>query len=229
MSIEALNNQNENLFQENLYELKNQIIQWQQKDKEKKESKKVPWKFEYIWNKKDKEGRSWKFYSYTFVQWGTLEWVINKRTGTHDLSFDNFCDKDWNKTKKEKFKKWETVYIKIPNIDIINPTPEMNSDEIMWLSKEKLHQIYSSYDRMITHQDKNWFYIIINKKKLYFTAGKDLQNNRTYIDINAGEGDNYISIWKKNWNKIMWVYLDDVGNIYKWNLKYENGSLQPKK
>ena len=87
-----------------------------------------------------------------------------------------------------------------------------------------------------TYKDNNWEYIIVNlknqKRKLYYTLGKPLKDGHTYISVDSV--DNYnICIWRKVWDKIVWVYANiennNAKNIYKWNLTYKNGELQPKK
>ena len=197
--------------------------------KEQKEAKKTPWNFEYIENKKDKQNRNRKFYRYTLMQRGTSLWIINKRKEKmwkDNITLDNFCDINWNKIKKELFNTWEQVYIKIPNTDIIDPTPEMSSNEIWNISKNNLNKIFSNIDTFINHEDKNWKYIVINNRKLYYTLWKALNDNRTYIYID--EAEMCISIWKKSWDKINWVYLQQGDNTYyKWNLKYNNWTLMP--
>lgn len=220
-TIETLNK--EHSFSQELSNLQMNII------KEQKEAQKKPWKFEYIGNKKDRQNRNRKFYSYTLVQgWASL-WIIEKRKEQmwkDNITLDNFCDTNWNKIKKEHFNKWEQVYIKIPNTDIIDSTPEMTSNEIMNISKNTLNKIFSNINNSINHEDKNWKYIIINNKKLYYTLWKALNDNRTYIDID--ETDMSISIGRKSWNKINWIFLQQLDNIYyKWNLKYKNWALMP--
>lgn len=119
--------------------------------------------------------------------------------------------------------------------ETINSTPEMNENEIKQLTGPQLHDIYLQSEWK-TYKDNNWEYIIVNlknqKRKLYYTLGKSLKDGHTYISIDSI--DNYnISIWRKVWDKIVWIYADiennNAKNIYKWNLTYKNGEFQPKK
>ena len=119
--------------------------------------------------------------------------------------------------------------------ETINSTPEMNENEIKHLTGSQLHDIFLQSEWK-TYKDNNWEYIVINlnnkKRKLYYTLGKPLKDGHTYISIDSI--DNYnISIWRKVWDKIVWIYADiennNAKNIYKWNLTYKNGELQPKK
>ena len=119
--------------------------------------------------------------------------------------------------------------------ETINSTPEMNENEIKQLTGPQLHDIYLQSEWK-TYKDNNWEYIIVNlknqKRKLYYTLGKPLKDGHTYISVDSV--DNYnICIWRKVWDKIVWVYANiennNAKNIYKWNLTYKNGELQPKK
>jgi len=119
--------------------------------------------------------------------------------------------------------------------ETINSTPEMNESEIKQLTGPQLHDIFLQSEWK-TYKDNNWEYIVINlnnkKRKLYYTLGKPLKDGHTYISVDSV--DNYnICIWRKVWDKIVWVYANiennNAKNIYKWNLTYKNGELQPKK
>ena len=119
--------------------------------------------------------------------------------------------------------------------ETINSTPEMNENEIKQLTGSQLHNIFLQSEWK-TYKDNNWEYIIVNlknqKRKLYYTLGKPLKDGHTYISVDSV--DNYnICIWRKVWDKIVWVYANiennNAKNIYKWNLTYKNGELQPKK
>lgn len=119
--------------------------------------------------------------------------------------------------------------------ETINSTPEMNESEIKQLTGSQLHDIFLQSEWK-TYKDNNWEYIVINlnnkKRKLYYTLGKPLKDGHTYISVDSVE--NYsISIWRKSWDKIIWIYADiennNAKNIHKWNLTYKNGEFQPKK
>ena len=311
MSVETLNNSNEDLIQERLKELKEQIKPWivkfenESKDKKyniysytlvqwwtkwwiknkyikqiwpriewtqftdknwneikkdkfdawervflrvpkkketinQKEKKNTPWKVEYIWNKKDKQNRNWKFYSYTFTQWGNIWWAMNKFDSQlwKDTRYERYCDINWNKLKKEWFNKWETIYYKEPNTDIIDPTPEMNLNEIMKMSDNDISQflIDGSYEKLHknTHSDEKGTYKIINWKKLYITTHIIeynilwLNDNTSYIDLDiTWDGDTSpesICICRKIWNKLSWIYYDWAKDwkwkpvVYRWDI-----------
>ena len=120
--------------------------------------------------------------------------------------------------------------------DVVNSVPEMSESEIKQLNKSQLYEIFLQSERK-TYKDNNWEFIIVNlknqKRKLYYTLGKPLKNGLTYIAMDTID-DFHISIWKKNKDKIIWVYAkieDDssIKNIHKWNLTYKNGDLLPEK
>ena len=206
-----------------------------------KERKNTPWKIEYIWNKKDKQNRNWKFYSYTFAQWWNIWGAMNKFDSQlwKDTRYERYCDMNWNKLKKEWFNKWETIYYKEPNTDIIDPTPEMTINEIMKISDNNLYQIVEFEDwtllnkvNYIRHCDRKWRYIIINGKKLYYghSFQSDLKENTPYIEIQGHEGFvDAISIFVKKWGKYQWVITTDP--VYRWELYYDRDYnwLEPKK
>ncbi len=199
--------------------------------KEKNESQKTPWKFEYVRNTKDKDNRNWKVYRYTFSEWGTLWWVSNKRDAKMWISLAEvqpykFCDANWNELKKKRFNKWETVYIKIANADIIDPTPEMSKEEIMKISDNDLIELNNYYHNnryKIWHKDKLWHFIKLNNKKLYLEYSNP-QHNWSYIYLGWWDGLRTISIYRKTWNKYQWIYYDTDSstNVYRWELKYNS-------
>ena len=118
---------------------------------------------------------------------------------------------------------------------VVNSVPEINENEIKQLNKSQLYEIFLQSEWKSYH-DKNWEYILIKyknqKRKLYYTLGQPLKNGHTYIAVDTID-DFHISIWKKVWDKIVWVYAEIEGNntknIYKWNLKYKNGDFKPEK
>ena len=121
--------------------------------------------------------------------------------------------------------------------EVVDSVPEMSENEIKQLNKSQLYEIFSQSEWK-SYKDQNWdYYILINyknqKRKLYYTLGKNLKNGHTYISIDSV--DNYhISIWRKDWSKIVWIYAE-IGNsniaenIYRWELTYKNGDFRPKK
>lgn len=119
--------------------------------------------------------------------------------------------------------------------ETINSIPEMNEDEIKQLTGSQLYNIFLQSEWK-TYKDNNWEYIIVNlknqKRKLYYTLGQPLKDGHTYISVDSIENFN-ISIWRKSWDKIVWIYADiennNAKNIHKWNLTYKNGEFQPKK
>ena len=120
--------------------------------------------------------------------------------------------------------------------EVVNSVPEMTENEIKQLNVTELHNILSQSEWK-TYKDNNWEYIIVNhknlKRKLYYTLWKPLKNGHTYIAVDTID-DYHISIWRKTWDKIIWVYAkieDDnsIKSIHKWNLTYKNGDLLPQK
>ena len=119
--------------------------------------------------------------------------------------------------------------------ETLNSVPEMNENEIKQLTGSQLYKIFLQSEWKSYH-DKNWECILVDfknqKRKLYYTLGQPLKNGHTYISMDTIENFN-ISIWKKVWDKVVWVYAEidynNAKNIYKWNLTYKNGEFRPKK
>lgn len=117
----------------------------------------------------------------------------------------------------------------------LNSTPEMNENEIKQLNGTELYNIFLQSEGK-TYKDNNWEFVVVNhknqKRKLYYTLGQPLKNGHTYVSIDSVE-NYYISIWRKVWDKVVWVYAEiesnSAKNIHKWNLIYKNGEFQPKK
>ena len=117
----------------------------------------------------------------------------------------------------------------------LNSIPEMNENEIKQLNGAELYNIFLQSEGK-TYKDNNWEFVIVNhknqKRKLYYTLGQPLKNGHTYVSIDSVE-NYYISIWRKVWDKVVWVYAEiesnSAKNIHKWNLTYKNGEFQPKK
>lgn len=207
---------------------------------------------EFVKNYKDTENKDWKIYKYTFIQWGNLEWVkdkYDKQIGVKDwhimLHYINvpiyLCNTNWDKLSKSHFDKGETIYFKVPNVDIVNTTPEMNINDIMNLSDNDITWIYDDYASLTKspnrHIDKNWTFIIVNNKKIYEQwGGKNYISNRTYISIEAHETITNIyniSIRRKEWNNISWIFYEwdgwDYDSPYRWKLEIsEEGLAYPK-
>ena len=108
-------------------------------------------------------------------------------------------------------------------------------NEIKQLNGTELYNIFLQSEGK-TYKDNNWEFVIVNhknqKRKLYYTLGQPLKNGHTYVSIDSVE-NYYISIWRKVWDKVVWVYAEigsnSAKNIHKWNLTYKNGEFQPKK
>lgn len=125
--------------------------------------------------------------------------------------------------------------------EVVNSVPEMTENEIQQLNVTELHNILSQSEWK-TYKDNTWEYIIVNhknlKRKLYYTLWKPLKDGHTYIAVDT-INDPHISIWKKTWERITWVYAkigytktendSSIQNIHKWNLTYKNGDFLPKK
>lgn len=205
--------------------------------KEKNEYNHTPWKFEYIRNTKDNENRNWKVYSYTFSQWGNLHWVSDKRksqmwSDLNEIQPYKFCDEIWNTIKKywKHFNKWETIYLRIPNTDIIDPTPEMSKEEIMKISDNDLIELDYYYHRnrdKLYHKDKLWNFLKLNNKKIYWNIYDNNKPQRDWAYINIAWSSEYrtIAIYRKTWNKLQWVFYnncDEVQGVYRWELKWLN-------
>ena len=224
----------------NWYEIKKDIFNaWEivyLRVPKNKETKGIPGKIEYIGDKQDDLNRNWKYYSYTFVEWWTLGWVRNK---WYSQKWDNenyfeFCDQNWNKLEDERFGKWETIFIKIPNKDIIDPTPEITIDEIMKMSDNDLHQLFddlvewanwwgkNNTKDFLYHVDQKWEYFIINGKKIYWhpRSLEDVDNDTpyfTFLELEAPWNVYDLAMWIKNGDDYKWVFCD-YDKVYRWKL-----------
>lgn len=115
-------------------------------------------------------------------------------------------------------------------IDYTNPTPEMNTKEIMSLSNEEIINIISKFindrEKGFDHKDKNWMYTIINGKKVYLCDNEHLpERNWTYIRYEFNRTW-YFSLFTKEWNKYRWIYYNDEDRydnkkIHKWKLTFK--------
>lgn len=200
----------------------------------------IPGKVQFVRDSKDKENKDRKVYKYTFAKWGNLEWVMNKvneqinRTSRHPIKF---CDENLKELSKKNFNKWETVYIKVPNLDVVNNLPEMNIDEIMNLSDNDIIQIMNDLSdceekNINEFYDKKWTFRIIYGKKFYLEdRSNGIKSNTTYLYFEAHESIHNIyniALARKVGNTIRWVFYDWYSPIYRWNLKEKDHLLYPK-
>ena len=196
-----------------------------------KETENVPGKFKFIRNSMDKKNNSWKVYKYTFEYWWNLWWVMKKRRSQiwDEISEKNFCDENGNRLREYWFEKWETVYIKVPDWEIMDKIPEMTLDEIMALSDDDLNRVfdnlcspYSEIPQNFQFDTESWIttpYYIINNRKIYWDYG-EIEKNRAYINIEVHEADYNVynfAIYKKVWNTLRWVFFDGE-EVYRWEL-----------
>ena len=240
MPIETLDNRNNGSIQENLMKLKNSI-------QEQKESKRIPWKFEYIKSTKDSQNRNRKLYSYTFLQWWTIWWVADKRKDQMwwylSERIYTICDKNWNEIKRNRFSRWETIFIKVSNTDIIDPTPEMSLTEINKLSNNEIIWIFKQMDNFIDlrlyhdinwiidktnaniHEDKKWTFIKIKNKKLYINNIRQTWKQWAVISCNTSDQClNYIVIWIQKWSNIQGIKYERFPN--KWHKNFEKWTFK---
>jgi len=190
-----------------------------------------PWEFNFIKNMKDKKNRNWKIYSYTLKYWWSDRWIEDKyeskfREYVALLPGRNFCDKDWNVVKTNGyFDQWETVYIRVPNTDVVDSVPEMTIDDIYKLSDDEIGKIFDSYFEFVgsdasgnrwsiyEHADKNWEYVMINGKKLYiqYLWGDHSIMKKwkpcLLLDFVEGWLDEF-ALWRYNWNKFEGIGCD---------------------
>lgn len=218
------------------------------KNKNQNESRNIPWKVEFVGNKKDKENKERKVYSYTLVQWGNMFWVADKFSSQlwfdislYDDEIYKFFDKngnriynwtEWN-TINHRFNRWETVYFWVPNTDIIDPTPTMTTNDIMNISDNDVTDLFDVHDIYWNrHADKLWEYTKINGKKVYLRLFKDSdkwkypQITREAHETSTNNDD--ITLFTHVWNKIRWVYFDNYHQIYRWDLEYSDHTIKPK-
>lgn len=202
--------------------------------KNQNETKNVPWKFSFIKNMKDNQNRNWKIYSYTLLSWWNDRWIEDKFQNQfwaykqYLLPGRNFCDKNWNNINKRNFSKWETVYIKVPNRDIVDNVPQMTISDIKKLSDDKVKNIFNNYKKfewwdaspsrwsLYEHADKNWRYLLINGKKLYYyTKNKYINKQPCYfVDECEGVVDSIV-MWQYDWKNFDCVQCDFRG-VRRW-------------
>lgn len=214
-----------------------------------KEKINTPWEFNFIKKYKDNQNRNRKIYSYTLKYWWYDTWIENKYYNKFWqweslLPNRNFCDNNWNIIKTDGyFDKWETVYIRVPNRDIIDNIPEMTMSEIEKLSNNEVKKIFDSYQEFIgfdtrwnrgsryEHADKNWDYIMINGKKLYiqyeYWNHNILKNQRPCILIEGVEGGvDVIRIWRYNWKIFHWIRYNYYDEIERWATELDDTRLR---
>lgn len=198
--------------------------------KEKKETKDIPWKFKFIKKMKDNQGRNRKIYSYIMLHWGNDTWIenrfVNQVWPASLLPGRNFCDKNWNITKRgyhnsdftpyQQFGKWEKIYIRVPDMDIVDNIPEMTMDDINRLSSNEIKKITDSYETfcgsdarwhrwsIYEHADKNGVYIMMNGKKLYiqylFGDHRIMKSKKPCVLLEFHEGGLvWMKMWKYDW------------------------------
>ena len=215
MSVEALNNQNEDLLQESLHELKNQI------DK--------PWQVKYL--RESKDGK-YKIYSYKLVQWWNRGGIKNKYEQQiwKWIEWTQFSDELWNIIDKTTFKAWEIVYLRVPKAkeSTAEKAPEMTIDDIMKMTKQEAadlcnlmyhHPLDNSPARYKSYKDKKWQFMLYKGKKLYIDLFKKKQQDGTYVANYSSSENKCFCFYVKKWNNYRWIYLDWSNNIfYKWTL-----------
>ena len=206
-------------------------------DKEQKESSNL-WKVKYLWNKVDKNWCNWKYRSYTFAQWWNRAWACLKMDKEFsewwnyqfkNISVYELCDKNGNKLTKNRFNKWEQVYYREANTDIIDQIPEMTLDDIMKLSDNDIKKLYNcasarwwyKFEWYLNHCDKKWGFTVINGKKIYFPDRiNQCKWNNVVCSMDGWEGDIYcITLFAKIWNEYRWIHYDGEDKIYRWRIK----------
>ena len=234
MSVDILNDANDDLIQESLMDLKKEV-------EAMKPTESLPWEFKLIKRMKDKEKRNWKMYSYTLESWGNYRWIDSKymeKTNdfVHLLPGRNFCDISWNIISKREFSKWETVYIKVPDTDVFDEVPKMTLEDIKNLSDTDIRMLYDSYQEfsgsdaeahrgsMYEHADQGWKYVMFKGKKIYiqyfFLDHTRLINKEPCFLVSEGEGCvDYIAIWRYDWKIFDWVDCDYDKSIRRWNIE----------
>jgi len=225
MSVETLNNPNEDLFQENLYELKNQI------DK--------PWQVKYL--RESNDGK-YKIYSYKLVQWWNRGGIKNKYEQQiwKWIEWTQFSDEFWNIIDKTTFKAWEIIYLRVPkNKENYDNLKEMSSEEVMKLSNKDIEELYNHFQRKKRSSrfslgtDEKWWFLRIDNKKLYHKEYQicDPESDELkwynwpffhFIQYDSASMPQAIEIWIKKWNNIEWFYIWEA--VYSWN--YINNNIK---
>ncbi len=191
----------------------------------------------------DKEKRNWKVCGYRLKGWEDYEELegiyhnMSEEEYTYLLPGRNFCDKDWKPIKNPELKKWNMVYIKIPNMDVEDNVPEMTMADIDNLSENQVKDIFDSYQELsgsdaipnkwskYEHADKKGKYIMIKGKKLYiqypFSKNPRLLSGQPRILVEVMEWNvGQILIWQYDWKKFHWVeygFDSSLRKKYKYN------------
>lgn len=242
MSVETLNNSNEDLLEESLHELRNQI------DK--------PWQVKYL--RESNDGK-YKIYSYKLIQWWNKGWIKNKYEQQiwKWKEWTQFSDEFWNIINKTTFKAWEIIYLRVPkNKENYDNLKEMSSEEVMKLSNKDIEELYKHFkwekrsSRFSVGTDKKWWFLRIDNKKLYHKevpVGELKWYNWPFFHFTQYDSASMpqsIEIWVKKWNNIEWFYiweeiftwnvrdntlktLVQEGQVYKWKLKNWGFWLEP--
>lgn len=204
-----------------------------------KENINKPWEFTFVKKMKDKQNRNWKIYKYTLAYWWTDRWVteqFNKKVSNVSFSDQlaagrNFCDENWNITEKGsnadnlRFDKWETIYIRVPDRDVVDNIPEMTMDDIYKITDTELNKIFETYENdrrsPYQHADKKWDYIMVNGKKLYaepvFWQWEVVKKEKPCVIFVASDGCQWFYMWRYDWKKFNWVSCFWWNHIDKWS------------
>jgi hypothetical protein len=101
---------------------------------------------------------------------------------------------------------------------------KLTDNEIRKLFKAASLRWTSHLNWYINHRDKNWFYSIINGKKIYTPSSReDQKSSKPMYYIDGWEWDNYtITIYKKVWNEYRWIHYDGLEDkIYRWRIRVD--------
>ena len=253
MFTEKFNEENEDSIWVSLWDLKNEMLkQANAMSFEEKE----PWEFNFLKKITDQQNRNWKVYSYTLLNWWNDRWIENvyqDKMWQYDqflLPGRNFCDQYGNIVSEagnewwvyQNYRKWETVYIRVPDREVVDNVPEMTIDEIKKLSDDDVRKVFASYEQfagsddsanrwsIYEHADKNWDYVMFNGKKVYvqyrFWDSPILKENTPFLLLGFHNGWlEELQIWIYDWVDFDWISCyssNEWESIERWVMKMDD-------
>ena len=190
-----------------------------------------PWKLIYLRKSNDK---MYDIFKYTLDHGDTKLWIKNRYRNEVGpwIEGTQFTDAIWNELQKDKFEKWDIVYLRVPDLRAF---PEMTIDDIYNLTYDEIEKILAGYNRNPESagelykivddrsSDNIWKCFIINGKKLYvqleYGNHEILKSGKSCILLAYSEGEIFIDgIWRYDWKNFNGV-VNKNGKTEKWAIE----------